>query len=567
MCSMSTLRKVYSNIRAARIAIKDMVRVREIAAVLVRHGFGHFVSTWQLEDRTLIAGLVQNASPDVERLSIYERVSKALQELGPTFVKLGQILSTRSDLIPQIMCDHLKQLQDDVDTISWDTAKSVVESALGGPVGEFFGEFDEEPLASASIAQVHVARLLSGEEVVVKIQRPGVKAAIESDLHILYWLAKKIEEAVPEAEAFDPVSIVGEFEKAISRELKFKLEEKSLERFQRNFVNWDNVYIPKVYGHLCSDTVLVMERLHGTKITDACRVNNDMDEIASQCVAMLFKMVFEDGFFHGDLHPGNLWVLEDGRIGLIDFGLVGRMSQASKDLLAELLFHIVMKDHEGVARVLYSIGTKRGKTDYFAFEADVSDLMFTYFENVSLAEVDFGAYLREVVEGAIRHNLRVPADYTMFFKAIMTVEGIGKIVSPNLDLLAECRPFVERLVAERYSPTRVLRNLADTVQGFARVGQQLPRVASHLIEQIDDGGFRVGFENKQLDEVEKGRSTRNNRLLLTILASVFLLCGTMMRGDGHPTLFGINWKATLCFTLSGVLSFRLMWRVFSSGRW
>ena len=148
-----------------------MVRVREIAAVLVRHGFGHFVSTWQLEDRTLIAGLVQNASPDVDRLSIYERVSKALQELGPTFVKLGQILSTRSDLIPQIMCDHLKQLQDDVDTISWDTAKSVVESALGGPVGEFFGEFDEEPLASASIAQVHVARLLSGEEVVVKIQR------------------------------------------------------------------------------------------------------------------------------------------------------------------------------------------------------------------------------------------------------------------------------------------------------------------------------------------------------------------------------------------------------------
>ena len=564
---MSTIRKVYSNIRAARIAIKDMVRVREIAAVLARHGFGHFVSTWQLEDGALMAGLVQRAAPELENLSIYERVSKALQELGPTFVKLGQILSTRSDLIPQEMCDHLKLLQDEVATISWEEARDVVQKSLDGPLEDAFSEFDQTPLASASIAQVHVARLHSGDEVVVKIQRPGVAVAIESDLHILYWLAKKIEEAVPEAEAFDPVSIVGEFEKAISRELKFKLEAKSLERFRNNFSSWDNVYIPKVYNALTTDTVLVMERLHGVKITDACRVKNDMDEIAGQCVSMLFKMVFEDGFFHGDLHPGNLWVLEDGRIGLIDFGLVGRMSQASKDLLAELLFHIVMKDHEGVARVLYNIGIKRGKTDYPAFEADVSDLMYTYFDNVSLAEVDFGAYLREIVEGAIRHNLRVPADYTMFFKAIMTVEGIGKIVSPELDLLAECRPFVERLVAERYAPKRVIRNVADTLQGLARVGQQLPRVASHLLEQIDDGGLRLGIEHTQLDAIEDGKIARNNRLLLTVFASVFLIAGVWMRNDGHPLLLGVNWKSTVCFVLSGGLSFRILWRILASGRW
>jgi ubiquinone biosynthesis protein len=564
---MSTMRAVYTNLRAARTALKDMVRVREIAGVLVRHGFGHFVESWQVQDRVIMGVLVQRADAESERLTRYERIVEALQELGPTFVKMGQILSTRSDLLPHELCTELEHLQDHVSTIPWEEARLVVEESLGASIEASFSDFSSEPLASASIAQVHSARLLSGEEVVVKVQRPGISKTIESDLHILYWLAKKIEETVPEAEALDPVSIIREFERAISKELDFKFEARNLQRFQRNFVDWEQVYIPAVYTELSSETVMVMERLRGAKITEVGDAGFDMDEIGRQCVGLLFKMVFEDGFFHGDLHPGNLWVLDDGRIGLIDFGLVGRMSQANKDAMADLLLNIATKDHEGLARTLYQIGISRGKTDYAAFEADVAELMDVYFDNVSLAEVDFGAYLREIVEGAIRHNLRVPADFTMFFKAVMTVEGIGKIISPSLDIIAECRPYVERLVAERYAPPRVLRNVADTVQAFARFGRQFPTVASQFLEQIEDGRLNIGVEFPELETMEKGRDKRNNRLSLIILAGVLFGSATVMRNDDTALLLGLPWASMVCYALGSAIGLRVWWRIFRDSDW
>jgi ubiquinone biosynthesis protein len=544
-----------------------MARVRQIAGVLVRHGFGHFVEAWQVQDRAILGLLVQKADPDTERLSRYERLVHVLQELGPTFVKMGQILSTRSDLLPQELCDELKELQDQVSSIPWEEARAVVEESLGGPISSAFTEFDVDPVACASIAQVHCATLLSGEEVVVKVQRPGIGHKIESDLHILYWLAKRVEETVPEAEALDPVSIIREFERAISKELDFKFEARNLERFDRNFADWEHVYIPAVFSEISSETVMVMERLRGQKITEAVGSGFDMEEIGRQCVQLLFKMVFEDGFFHGDLHPGNLWVLTDGRIGLIDFGLVGRMSRANKDSMADLFLNIATKDHEGVARTLFDIGIRRGKTDYSAFEADVSELMDVYFENVSLAEVDFGAYLREIVEGAIRHNLRVPADFTMFFKAVMTVEGIGKIISPHLDLVEECKPYVERLVAERYSPNRVLKNAADTVQAFGRFGQQFPIVASQFLEHVEDGRINIGVEYPELEAMEAGRSRRSNRTALVILACVLFSAATLMRNDDTTLLLGLPWASTLCYAFSSAIGCRVIWRIFREKNW
>ncbi|MEE2757673.1 MAG: AarF/UbiB family protein [Myxococcota bacterium] len=564
---MSTMRAVYTNFRAARTALKDISRAREIAIVLVRHGFGHFVEAWQLQDKIVLAPILQKRDADEDRLSPYERIALALQDLGPTFVKLGQILSTRPDLIPQELCDELKTLQDHVNTIDWNDAKSVVEESLGRTLDEAFSTFEEEPLASASIAQVHSAALLDGTEVVVKVQRPGIGKKIEADLHILYWLAKKVEETVPEAEAFDPVAIVREFERAISKELDFKFESRNLIRFSKNFSTWDQVYIPDVYEDLSSQTVMVMERLKGRKITEAVGHGYDMEAIAKDCVSLLFKMVFEDGFFHGDLHPGNLWVLEDGRVGLIDFGLVGRMSHANKDAMADLFLSIATKDCEALAQTLYTIGIKRGKTDYSAFEADVAELMDIYFDNVSLANIDFGSYLREIIEGAIRHNLRVPSDFTMFFKAIMTVEGIGKQISPDLDIVAECKPYVERLVAERYSPQRVIKNTADTVQAFARFGQKFPLVAHQFLEHIDDGRINIGVEYPDAERMETARRSRWNRLSLVVLTGVLFTAGIVMRNDSVSTLLGIPWPATLCLTAGGFLGIRLVWRILRSGDW
>jgi ubiquinone biosynthesis protein len=555
---MSTMRAVYTNLRAARTAIKDMSRVRQIAAVLVRHGLGHVVEAFNFQDKFILGLLVEKRPEDAEPRTFYERIAEALQDLGPTFVKMGQILSTRGDLIPQALCDQLKQLQDAVSPITAAEARAVLEKSLGDTIENVFERFDDAHLASASIAQVHTARLKTGEEVVIKIQRPGIAETITADLHILYWLARQVENAVPEAQAFNPVAIAREFEKAISKELDFNVELHNAQRFEKNFAEWDQVHVPRMYPALSTRTVLVMERLYGVKITEAHQKGHNMDAIARLCVRMVCKQLFDDGFFHGDLHPGNLFVLEDGRVGLIDFGLVGRMTPVMKDVMADLFLHLITRNYQGVARSLYDLSMRTGKVDYPAFEADVCELADKNFGTSSLADVDFGEVLRDIIEGAIRHNVRIPPDYTMFFKSIMTVEGIGKIVSPDLDLLEECRPYVEALVAQRYSPDRLLRATVDTMQSFARLSRQFPITAHQFLEQIEDGKLALGLDRNQLEQIESGRNRRTNRAILAAGAATLFICGTLLRpAQGlEPLSLG-----SLCYVAGFYTGFRLWWRI------
>ncbi len=564
---MSTMRTLYTNIRAAQTAIKDIGRLRQIAAVLVRHGLGHVVEAWHLQDKAIVGLLVNKRPPEAQPIPLFERITLALQDLGPTFVKLGQILSTRSDLIPQALCDQFATLQDRVAPITFEQARAVLEASLGAPLDTVFDDFDPTPLASASIAQVHTAKLKSGEDVVIKIQRPGIAASIESDLNILYWVAKQVEATIPEAEAFNPTSIAREFERAIRKELDFQFEAANLERFDRNFSDWTTVYIPRVYKDHSSATVLVMERLRGVKITEAAARGHEMEPIARECIRMLLKQVFDDGLFHGDLHPGNLFVLDDGRIGLIDFGLVGRMTQRMKDQMADLLLAIVSGNFEGVARSFYELSIRSGKVDYQAFEADVVELMERYFTSASLAEVDFGEYLRELIEGAIRHNVRIPPDFTMFFKAMMTVEGIGKIVSPDMDLISECRPYIEDLIAQRYGPERVLKSAADTLQAFARFARQFPVSANQFLAQLEEGRLALGVEYAQLDRLEAERDKRLNRAVLAAVGSVLLLCGTFARLDDGITILGMPALSLLCYVIGGWMLMRLVLRIQREGRW
>ena len=563
---MSTLRAVYTNVRAARTALKDIARLRQIATVLVRHGLGHVVETWRLEDKAIVGLLVDKRPPETLPKSLFERITEALQDLGPTFVKLGQILSTRPDLVPQALCDQFKTLQDNVQPIPFEQARAVIEASLGRPLGEIFLDFDEKPLAAASIAQVHTARLASGDEVVVKVQRPGIRANIQSDLHLLYFVARQLEAAVPEAAAFGPVDIALEFERAISKELDFTFEANNLLRFQRNFADWDTIHVPRYDKEHSSDTILVMERLRATKITEAAVEGHDMEAIARECVRMVFKMVFEDGFFHGDLHPGNLLIMQDGRVGLIDFGLVGRMTRVQKDAMADLLLAIVTGNYEGVARSLYDISIRAGKVDYGAWEQDVTELMDLHFSNASLAEVDFGVILKDLIEGAVRHNVRVPPDYTMFFKALMTVEGIGKLVAPDLDLLAECRPYVERLITERYSPQRVMRSVADTLQAFARFGRQFPVTASEFLRQMEDGRLALRVEYRQLAELEEARDRRAHRTILAAFAFGLVVSGALVHDNGGATILGLPAWTFVAWLLGGGLGGLLFLRILASGR-
>lgn len=568
---MSTARAFYTNLRAARNAIKDLNRLQQIIRVLIRHGFGHITDLLSSNDAQVSKALEgarerEQRSSEGSELSTEERIVTILKELGPTFVKLGQILSTRSDLIPQSLCDELKSLQDQVNPLPFSELKNLLEENLGSELEGVFHRFDEVPLACASIAQVHTAQLISGEEVVVKIQRPNIRAVIEADLSILHYLARQAIEVAPEAEAFRPDLILTEFERAIIKELDFSYESRNLLRFARHFQDWETVHIPKVYIEHSDAQVLIMERLYGVKITEAGTLGHPMDDIAKETVRMLFKQVFEDGFFHGDLHPGNLLVLEDSRIGLIDFGMVGRLTPAMRSMLADLLLHITTNNYEGVARTLYEISDHDEPIHYSQWETDVTELMDQHFTNSSLAEVDFGQIVRDLIEGAVRHKARIPADYTMFFKAIMTVEGIGKIVSPDLDLIVECRPYVQRLVLERYQPERILREAVDALHHLGRFSKRLPHTAQQLLQQVEEQRLGLQLRDSQLEQRFLHERTLQNRMLL-VKITLGLWATSLTLGIWGQNL---TWGHTFML-ISGILGIglavRLLWKILIVEDW
>jgi len=568
---MSTARAFYTNLRAARNAIKDLNRLQQIVRVLVRHGFGHVVDLLSSSDAQVSEALedardhAQRSAEGSDR-SPEERIVNILKELGPTFVKLGQILSTRSDLIPQSLCDELKSLQDQVNPLPFSELQSLLAENLGAGLEEVFHRFDEDPLACASIAQVHTAQLISGQEVVVKIQRPNIRSVIEADLSILHFLARQAIDVAPEAEAFRPDLILTEFERAIIKELDFSYEARNLARFARHFEEWETVHIPKVYADHSDAQVLVMERLYGVKITEAAPLGHPMDDIAKETVRMLFKQVFEDGFFHGDLHPGNLLVLEDSRIGLIDFGMVGRLTPQMRSMLADLLLHITTNHYEGVARTLYEISDHDEPINYAQWEADVTELMDQHFTNSSLADVDFGQIVRDLIEGAVRHKARIPPDYTMFFKAIMTVEGIGKIVSPDLDLIVECRPYVQRLVLERYQPERILREAVDALHHLGRFSKRLPHTAQQLLQQVEDQRLGLQLRDSQLEERFAHERALSNRAALVRVTLGLWAVSLTLGIWGQELSWGHS--VTLISGALGVgIAMRLLWKILLVEEW
>ena len=592
---MSTVRTVYTNFKAARSAIKDLNRLRQISGILIRHGFGYLLKGNKNVDEE-VSQVLREASDMAhdnlqsarrqEKLGEFSlRINEILQDLGPTFVKFGQILSTRTDLLPVELCAQLSTLQDQVKPITFEEVKQVIQEEFNAEIEELFTYFSQEPLACASIAQVHTARIshlalnesttdesASSQpndtefDVVVKVQRPGIRAIIEADLSILHFLAKQAVDAIPEVEAFRPDRILVEFERAILKELDFNHEANNLTRFERNFTEWETVYIPKLYGHLSTQRVITMERLHGIKITDAPQYGHPMDQIGQETVRMLFKQCFEDGFFHGDLHPGNLLILEDSRIGLIDFGLVGRLSPAMRETMADLLLHLTTKNNEGVARSLYEISIHQGQINYNEWEADVTELLEQHFASSSLADVDFGQIVKDLIEGAVRHKAQIPPDYTMFFKSIITVEGIGKLVSPNLDIIREIRPYAQKLIAQRYQPEALVRSAIDGIHSLSRFSKRLPHTAQQLMQQVEDK--QLGFH---LSDAHLEKRFSHQRAMINLVISCFMAVSLMALG----LVFAINYNVftwaynfgTLLIIIGAFISTIIIWRTTVRGDW
>lgn len=608
---MGTVRTVYSNLRSLQSAIKDVGRLRQIAAVLARHGFGVLVARLGLREvapdpdalppvevgeagaeEDLVAALTDaGRAGDLEaaRLGLPERIRLVFEELGPTFIKLGQILSTRPDLLPADILAELQNLQDNVPPMSREEVAAQLRDELGADAEELFASFEWTPLACASIAQVHVARLhaaldgreaerAGGEEadpeqgearedfeVVVKVQRPAIAGTIESDLNILHFLARRAAALLPELELLDPVGIVREFERAILKEIDFTHEVQHIQRFRRNFAEYSGVRIPEVYPELCTSRVLVMEKIPGVKVTRAPEVLGiDPYEVAPRMLHALFKMMFKDGYFHGDMHPGNILIDEDGTIGLIDFGLVGRLSPQQRDNVLDILVGISREDYQQVARIYFELGIKEPGVgyDYDRFEADVVELMEQHISGRTLNDIDIGSFFAALVDGCMRHRVRMPPTYTMVFKALVTVEGIGRSLAPRVNFIEEAQPFVKEVLLERYDPRRLMQEGVQTLDALTKFLRVAPWSAQQVLKDLAHGRLVLSTELHNADVLAE--AARRSAMVQgrAIVGGALIVGGVLALSHGSAVLWGVTPLSFVLFGLAAVVArpVFLQWR-------
>jgi len=524
-------------------AVRDLGRLREISAVLVRHGFGEIVTRAGFgESKSSEAG-----DDEKKRISRGERIRKVAQELGPSFVKLGQIASTRTDVVPPDIIAELKKLQDEVPPVPFADIKQQVEESLGAPLPDVFERFDEKPLASASIGQVHRAALKQEGgapiEVVVKVQRPGVGATVARDLDLLHMMAAALERAVPETKIYSPVGLVNQFDRSITSELNFLIEADSTERFAENFAGHAEVRFPKIYRQASSRHVLVQEFFPGKKVTET---KADGKKITKASVAVIIKMIFEDGFFHADPHPGNVIILgteTEPVIGLIDCGMVGRLSPELRERTIDLMIAAARKDTYGVADALYAIARPTKKVDMREYRAEVATLADKYLGR-PLGQMDLAGMIRDLVQGAMKYGLEIPTDFLLVGKALMTVEGVGKQLDPELDVFAEGKPYFVELVKKRYSPERIGMELWRGMEQVSRASGDLPLALREVLDDLRSGRLTL----RMTDTIATHNLDRVGRRVFSglVAASLFVSGAYLLRGSGDRGWVLIALGAAVC---------------------
>ena len=526
--------------------VRNLQRLREIAAVLVKYGWGDLVPRLGLiggieRVRRRLAGVTED--PAAEALTTEQRIRMAFEELGPTFIKLGQVLATRPDLIPMSLVEELRRLQDRVPPFPGEDAKREIEQQLGRPVEELFARFDVTPLAAASIAQVHRATLRDGTEVVVKVRRPNLETQIARDLDVLTSLAGLLEDNVPESRQFSPRAIAEEFRRSIWREIDLTKEARNIERFARNFRGDRTIHVLRNYPALSGKAVLTLEFIDGIKASDVTALEAagiDRSDLARRGVEFVVKQIFQHGFFHADPHPGNIFVLRDGRIAPIDMGMMGQLDRDLRDALLELLVGVLLGDGGKIVALFRRLELVDESADLGALRRDAQEMIDAYNE-LPLEEVDIGVFIGELFEVLARHRVLVPPELLLTGKALATVEGVARILDPRLDPMQAMRPLVLRSYLERLADPRFLARDAirageDTVTMLAT----LPRELTAIVTQLRSGRLTVKTEMDGYRHAELERARSANRVALSLMVSALLVGSSiLLASDGGPTVFGI----------------------------
>lgn len=523
---------------ARESSTSNVARLREISATVVRYGFGELLEQGRVLHKV---GLRFRRMKPEATGSPGRRLRLMLSELGPTFIKLGQVLSTRGDLLPQEVIRELSQLQDQAPPVPFEEIRRVIESGLGRPLEDAFSDFEPEPIASASIAQAHRASTRSGMPVIVKVQRPDIRDRIRADLDLLRAFARLVESVVEE-QITSPTGIVDEFEKAILGELDFRREAANVTAFRRANEGRDFVRVPHVIESLSSRTVLTLERLEGVKVTDFDPERHDRETIARNVIEAAFVQLFEDGLFHGDPHPGNLLVLEGNRIGIIDLGLIGRLSRPMQETVIVMSLAIALKDANTLARLLYKVGVPKERVSLSAMAADIQVILDRYL-GLELSSIDARSLLGDMLDLAQKYKIRIPREYAVLGRASITIEGVVRKLCPDLDVLEMAMPYAQRLLKDRFGPRSVdgaARRLLLQMQGFAT---DLPSQFAQVMMDLEKGRLNV-------------TSTTAEEALDKLVSSVRLLAIAIV--SSAVGLGAIYWLAQTSTSESSILPLSLL---------
>ena len=550
---------------------RHLNRYRQILAVLLKHGFGELVESLKI-DQYLEVGLQlisKKRAPREEPLSRPQRVRRVLEELGPTYIKLGQVLSTRPDLIPVEFIGELSKLQDSVPPFAFAEAETIIQRDLGAPSCDVFDHIDTEPAASASIGQVHRARLKNGEEAAVKIQRPGIRAVIEVDLEIMLHLATLAERHVEELVLHKPVKIVEEFARTLEKEIDFRIEASHIDRIAQGFLGDPTVYIPAVFREYSTACILTTEYVEGIKISNIGELDAagyDRRLLCSRGADIVLKQVFHHGFFHADPHPGNIFALPGNVICLVDFGMVGLVDRQTREMFAELVDSVVRRNEARAAQVLLQLTNWEQPPELRQLERELSEFMGRHLYR-PLKDIHVGKLLQDLLEIATRFQLRLPPDIFLMLKAISTVETVGRMLDPDFDMIAKAAPFIEQVLMDRFKPQRVAEDMGDLVVRMLKFMHQFPKDLLDLTGLLKQQKLSLLLKHEGLEKVLATHDQISNRISFAIIIAALIVGSALIVISKTPPLFyGISLIGIIGFLAAALMGIWLLVAILKKGK-
>jgi ubiquinone biosynthesis protein len=548
---------------------RNLRRLTQIINVFVKHGFGYLAVQLRLGKILSLRRRFGVAGKEPQAVTIPERIRLAFEELGPTFIKLGQILSSRPDLVPPPFAEEFKRLQDKVPPFPFGQVKETVERELGALIEANFSSFSEIPDAAASIAQVHRAILPDGEAVIVKVQRPQIAKTIEEDMLLLQGLAQLLDRHVTEIRPYNPIGIVSEFSRSIQRELDFTIEATNLERFRQNFKGTPSVVIPQVFWKLSTPRLLTLERLDGIPIDEVEHIQRkgyDPRELARTLVDAYLIQIFEHGLFHADAHPGNILVLEGGKVGLLDFGIVGRIRPEMMEINASIFLALVNRDYSRLAEEILKLGQVTDESQIQAFREDLIDWIEPRYGK-DLAHIGVGRVVSEAIQIAYRYRIRLPSDLVLLAKTIGEIEAISRLLDPHLTLLEILKPHAEKFMRRKKSPQNILSRILSSGEEYRELAEELPSQVRQALRKVLHGQLRVEFSHVGLEHLSREMDRSSNRISFSLIISAIIVGSSLIINLGRgPLIYGFSALGIIGFFIAGLLGLWLAIAILRSGR-